>query len=507
MLRTKPISPYNGLTVVLSNPSRADNVRLLSAGGGRLFTESIGPELSFFGCDIRVKEDTSPLLDGTKCVLLCGEDAAKQWLQNTDNTINEIRGSVYVRKGVPFIPTYFPQDCADVKDYEGEHNERVKRAADGGNTIYVDTRDDEEGSALEDKSRHGKTKRKNFRFWFQQDIKRAKKLISLGGKVPEEKKAAYHIYPSAETVVNVLTNTKQQPFYFDCETDENLNITCFAFSFGLPDIYVVPCIDHNYNWAYSSLPQILRALAICVNDNTIIAHNGAAFDFFVLAHKYRIAIGRSCYDTMLAHHRCFPDVEKSLGHCMSIWTWQPFHKDENSGWWNKECCQKTMEYCGKDVYGMILLHESINSYAKMRPGLQESIDQANASIRPYLIATLMGIKVIPERRQDMFNENDALMEQYNRIIYMLIGPVATAELRKRSKKSMAGSSQQCARYFHEMLGYDVMHTSKKTGEPSLGKKQMYQLALKYNNPVIPVVMAYRELAKESGSLKWTPWKE
>ena len=57
-----------------------------------------------------------------------------------------------------------------------------------------------------------------------------------------------------------------------------------------------------------------------------------------------------------------------------------------------------------------------------------------------------------------------------------------------------------------MLGYPVVFKSKKTQLPSLGKKAMYKLRLKHDNPVIDFVLAYREVAKESGSLKFNPWK-
>lgn len=507
MLRNKPRLNYNGLTLVLSNPSRADNINLLSAGGGRLMNECLQPEYNLYQCDIRVKEDNSPLLDGTKVVMLLGEDAAKQWLRNPDNTIGEIRGSVYLNNNIPFIASFFPQDAVDIKDYESKHNANKTSSAEEREAAYIHYEsDDNDGEDALSEKKHGKTKRKNYRFWLQKDVERVKYLLKNDGHIPKEPEPVYHIYPSADVVIRLLQETKDQFFYFDCETDENLNITCFAFSFGFPNIYVVPCIDHNYNWSYDCLPKLLRALAIAIHNNIIVAHNGASFDFFVLAHKYRIGVNK-CYDTMLAQHRCYPDVEKSLGHCMSIWTWQPYHKDENAGWYNAESVKNTLKYCGKDVYGMMLVHLGIMEYASKHPGLPESIEQAMESIRPYLITTLLGIKVLPNKREEMFKENDALMLQYNRMIYMLIGPTATAELRKRSKNSMAGSNQQCAKYFHEMLGYDIMKRSPKTGEPSLGKKQMYQLALKYNNPVIPVIMAYRELSKESGSLKWNCWQE
>lgn len=74
---------------------------------------------------------------------------------------------------------------------------------------------------------------------------------------------------------------------------------------------------------------------------------------------------------------------------------------------------------------------------------------------------------------------------------------------------MPGSNKQCCTYFHDMLGYPVIsrgkETKKGTRNASLAKQNMYKLRLRFDNPVIDFCLAYRELAKESGSLKFNPW--
>ena len=85
-------------------------------------------------------------------------------------------------------------------------------------------------------------------------------------------------------------------YSLDIETDyEEQNLQCFAFSFDGITIYSVPILDFNYRWAYSSAHLILRALAVAIRDNILVAHNGASFDFFVLAFKYKIVINNTCY--------------------------------------------------------------------------------------------------------------------------------------------------------------------------------------------------------------------
>lgn len=508
MLRHKPKLTYKGLTVVLSNPSRADKINLLSAGGGRLFDRFIQPQMNRMMCDIRLKEDKSPLLDGTKCILLLGSAAAADWLRNTGNTLGEIRGSVYEYKGVPAIASFFPQDAADIKDYESEFNPQ-----DTANTS--DTLDENESeSAKGEKSRHGRTKRQNYTFWLSKDIEKCKKIIANNGTVPHRPfEPNYIIYPKAEDAIKELTTHKNEYFYIDIETDPDINIMCFSFAFSSTrgNIYIVPCLLPDYSLAYSQLHLIYRAIAIALRDNITVAHNGASFDFFVFAHKYHIPIYR-VYDTMIAQHRCFPEVEKSLGHCTSLWTYEPFHKDEGSvGYGTMQNAKQLWQYCGKDVFTMILIHDAIEAYAKRVPGLRESIDQAMASIRPYLITTLTGIRYDQERLLAIMKENDRLMMQYLRCIRLLIGPVASKELARKSSKGMPGSNSQCCHYFHTMLEYPVITygklTKKGTRNPSLAKDNLYKLRLRFDNPVIEFCLAYRNVQHESGMLKFNPWKE
>jgi hypothetical protein len=467
-----------------------------------MVAECLKQEFNLLQCDIRVREDKSPLLDGTKVILLCGEETAKDLLK-TQNNINEVRGSLFNYQDIYTIPTYFPQDCVDIKDYEKQFNAGIE--------VQDEYESDDEDDSVDDKSRHNRTKRKNFRFWFSKDVEKAKRLLK-GEKPSRSFEPEYVLSPSAQTVIDTLTNTKNQSLYIDIETDYEQNIRCFAFSFGRNPIYIVPCLGHDYNRYYDKLPHIYRALAISFQNNEVVAHNGAAFDFFVFANKYHIPVGNRLYDTMLAQHRCFPEVEKSLGHCTSIWTWEPFHKDEGDvGYASAEQAKQLWKYCGKDVYTMILIREAIDAYARRHPGLADSIKQANDSIRPYLITTLQGIKYSQDLVLDTFMENDSLMMQYLRMLGILIGEHNIKIIRGKSKSAMPTSNKQCCKYFHDMLGYPVVGKGKVkkdgTQGASLAKKNMLKLKLKVNNPVIDLCIAYREVAKESGSLKFTPWKE
>lgn len=504
MLRSKPKLVYSGLSIVLNNPSRFDKADLISGNAGTFFSETcLRPEINKFQCDIRLKEDSSPLLDGTRAVLLLGEGAAKQWL-GTDNSLNEIRGVPYERDGVIYMASYVPQDCVDLRDFESKHNPLSEH--------YVDEEwsddDDDNDTSTDEKSRHGKTKRRNYGFWLWKDCIKLKRLMRTGLTAYPPPKIV--IYPPEDVVIKLLTETKNKFMGFDCETDIEFNITVFSFAYDTNTIYSIPCILPDYSWAYSSLPRIYRALSVAIRDNIIVAHNGTNFDFNVLARKYRIAIGR-CYDTMVAHNRCFPEQEKSLGHCISLWTNLGFHKDMGDvSYSNLTNAQQIWHYCALDVYSMMLVKESIDAYAEVTPGIKESIAQAMASIKPYLTTSLLGIKYDQIALEKRRRENDRLMTQYIRWVELLVGKETLKILRGKGKSSLLASPAQTVKYFHEMLGYPVVGKGKPRQDgsvhPSLGAVNLFKLRLKHDNPVIDIILAYRELAKESGTLAFNPYK-
>ncbi len=505
MLRHLPKFSYCGLTIVLSNPSRFDTQELLSAVAGFWFgKECLAPECNRHQCEIRTRHYKGPLLLGTKCVLLMGEDAAHDWLPELrDNKIGEVRGSCYLKDGVIHIPTFVAQDACDMKDYEGKLNPLLQE--EGGNTRdWIDNDDGDVKGATAEKRRHGVTSRSNYRFWIRNDVKKALKIIyEHDGKIPNlypnSLSPNYIIYPNSNDVLNALLQPTGAYLDFDMETFGNLDMSCFSFSFGdSNDIYVVPIRDGTFQLAYDNLTicHILRALALAISRNTLVAHNGSGFDYYVLAKRYGIPIGRRVFDTMLAWHRMYPEIEKSLGHVISALTYENFHKDE--GTFNYGSPQQAMNlwrYCGKDVWTMKLIRREILRRAAGIKGMMASIEQVMASIRPYLITTLTGIRYKQDRIISIMSENDRMMTQHLRFIKLLVGEVF-----------LPTSPPQCINYFHKRLGYPVVGRTK-TGAPSLGEKQMLQLRLKQENPVIDTCLAYRQTAKESGSLKFLPFKE
>ena len=489
MLRNPPKFNYNGLTIILSNPSRFEKHKLGEGSGAYFFnSECLSPETNIYCCDTRLIDEKSSLLPNTICVLLLGQRAAHLYT-GSELTLDEIRGSPYIINDIPTIASFSYQDCIDPQNFESKYNEEVSE--------YEEEYQEERDSYIGEKSR-SKTARENFRFWLKADTKKALRILENDGRIPEPSfTPEYHIYPPSEIVYKVLQKEKGLDLYIDIETDiETLDMRCFSFNFSNSNnVYVVPVLDINYKPAYEQISQIFKALAIAFRDNITIAHNGATFDFFIFAYKYKLPVGKDCFDTLIANHRIFPTIEKSLGHCISYWTYLPYHKSEAAhGYNNLSQAEQLWQYCGKDVYTMRLVKEAQMEYAKNDKGLMNSIDQAMKSIRPYLIMSLLGMKYNEEKRQAWILESDRLCMQYMRCMQILTGP----------KVEMLISNKRCTKYFNEMLGYPIVKRTKSGGS-SLAADALLKLKLKHDNPVIDFLLKYREKLKETGTLQFKEW--
>lgn len=507
MFRHKPSMTYNGLTVVLSNPSRVDKTMLMEGLAGQLFNSALTPYGLRYNCDIRTSDTINDgLLDNTRGILLLGERAFHEWSSGYNTySINEQRGCPLDNKwNLPCVASYSPQDCVDFQDWESKYNPLASYGDEGNEDEY-----EESGK------KHGATARSNYPFWFRRDLHKLCSKISgkrVGGiqdiALSESPAPNYIIYPNDKNIIDWLRDIKDETLYIDIETEiANYNMFCIGLSSSSTnDIYVVPIKRYNWSLAYNTIPHILRALSKALIENEIVVHN-ALFDLMILAWRYKIPCGRRIWDTMLAQHRLFPEIEKSLGHCMSMWTWEKFHKDQGSYNPQSPTQERALwEYNGKDVFGMKLIHQRQLQYASRNPGHMASIIQSNDMIRPYLINTLFGMRVDDTRRLAMLALNDRFMTQFVRCAKILVGEKAYKEIQGKSKSNILASPDQCVKYFHGMLGYKEVKKSKKTGNASLDADAIYRLKLEYpDNPVLDLVLAYRGRAKESGTLKFNYW--
>lgn len=499
--RQLPRNTYNGLCIIFSYPSRFDMQagKLLQGFAGIFMAKTACAGVLLNSCYIDILENILPnssLPANTKVVLLLGYKACDSFLKDRlnlidkDISLNAQRGSPVVKDNIIYIASYLPQDAMDMKaSYEVDHNPYLNKAAQD------DDSDDSDSSGEEIKTTKGKTQRGNYRFWLEKDCQKAIGLLS-GRLAIQHLEEDIRIYPSSSEVIELLLHHKNSLMYFDIETESRRYMTCFGFSFDDGPTYVVPCLRYDYSPAYTDLPRILACLSIALFYNTVVGHNISGFDLFVMVHDYKLLVGPNNYDTMLAHHRLFPEVEKSLGHCISLYTTLPYHKNEGVFEPNNEIEEQALWYYnGKDVLTLKYVKKAIDKEAEKIYAC-ESIKQINACIIPYLTMTLQGIKFSQEKRSEILSLNDRKLNAMMKIIKFLVG-----------YEVLPSSPKQCEQYFHDAIGLPVVARSRKTQKPSLKEQALLKLYIKIEHPMIPICIYFRQLMKESGTLGFLEWKK
>lgn len=478
--------PYSGLTVITSHPSRFDAAGLITGGYAKtLFEQSLRP-LSRYECDIRLVTDTKPLRPGTKVVLLMGQASlSRLGPAYKDKPLQEIRGYPYWIDGVCYIPTFHHQDAVDIQAYEKRLNSAYYEGQDGD-----DEGEEDDGSNQKDK---GRTSRRNYRFWFAADVRKAVRGVRGQFAIPSQSK--FVLRPDATTAIELLRGVAEQTIYFDIETNPKTNqLICFSWCGEEGPAYAVPIISYSGHLFYTERETsgILRALSKAFNRNAIVIHN-SLFDLPLLAWKYRIVPPPQAqiYDTMIAHHRTYTEVEKSLAHCISLYTWEPYHKDEANFFprsYEEET--KLLQYNAKDVLTLRGVKRGIEEHAKLW-GAEASIAQGNSYVRPSMLMTLRGIRADVEA----MNTHSAELVRYaaffeSRVLPRLVG----YPLNPRSPK-------QVHAYLYKQLGLKCVSNDAPTG-----KKALYSLRLKHNIPALSVILRLRQVGVELGKLKSKLWQ-
>jgi DNA polymerase I-like protein with 3'-5' exonuclease and polymerase domains len=481
-MRNLPTLKYSGLTIFCEQ-ARHDVNQLLDGRAGLFMWQAMSP-IYREACDIRTPDDKSPLLEGTKVVLFLGEEAFTRFqpVENEEIGLNELRGTPVLRNGGTEIHTcsYLPQDAFDRKNYFTDEEE---------------TNDENQNEKQSEKG-HQKTKRRNFKFWLYSDLRKVVRWVREG--IFNHNQTVTKIYPTISEVIEILHKKVNSDLYIDIETDKEYNITCFGFSFIDTPIFVVPIKRFNNTLAYEKIEicQFIQALSVAFENNTVVVHN-AIFDLFVLAYKYRIPFPRKTFDTMLTFHRCHPEIEKSLGHVISYLTDLPYHKNEGIfDPHNRFQEEELWRYNGKDIQTLILIHQALitKEITKLGPDLLASVNQANASIRPYLTMMFTGIKSDIPALLNRFSELQLKASQCDRILRF----ITKRDLNPRS-------SQQVAKYLYEDLGFEV------PAEKPTEEKQLLKLLTSHLNktgnviPSVRTIIFSRGLKKAASSIKYRQW--
>jgi hypothetical protein len=453
---------YNKLT----HYDTAANNKPFSGGPGGMFlhrTFDKHPDITY---DVRVVNTPAAyaFIQPNARILCLGAESLKAVLQL--EPLNKHRGYV-LRKtpaGPPIIATYAPIDAWSFKAQD---------------------EDDDDDDAADEKD-VANTKRQNYFFWMLADFA---KLVKPAFTPPRNFTTT--IKPTASAVTKWIDGRAPgSRIILDIETRiQDHSLDCIGLGdCGRYNSIVIPFYDWRNVTVYSAkeLALIWRSLYKLFRrpDITIVGHN-LAFDLSVLAARYCLPLPINIYDTMLAMHRQFPLVEKSLSHAISFYTDAGRnHKGDIAINTTATNYQQLLRYNGDDLSLTAAVLAGQAQYHAADPALAHAVAEANKLQLVTLNMSLAGICV----------DLDQLAIHKRRLAARNKFLTACCAFLSGLDEFNPASPKQVAEYFYDRLRYEVPEYTK-TGARSAGTKTLYKLQVKQNNPLIPLIIETREVRK------------
>ena len=465
-----PTMDYSGLCIAMSRASRHDKDKLISGYCNIYFERCLllaGTRRD--ACWVQLMDEDIP--EGTKCILALGEAAARKFCEDNIHSLNELRGNYYEYNGIPVVSTYTPQDVYDRWNMEGEGDDPI------GESEHV--------------KEHSVAKRSNWKFWFREDIKKAGRLL-------RDKPKGWISIDHSSRVDTILSQLVREPIpqrlFIDIETTSNYNITTLTIGWENNNILNIPFLDHTKKQFFSSRIYILlwKFLHRCFTGSTLVIAHNASFDLFILSWRLKLPVPENTYDTMIAHHRLHPEVEKSLGHCISLYLNEPFHKDE--GVFNPQSLNQWHQlnsYNKKDVDTLMELYDAQQLRLAKDDSTFKRINNSCSFLNPFIRQSLRGIHLDCKQLDKEVVMLKDLCQQLLRVAERLVGYDINLN-----------SPQQLSEYLYTFREYTKPKSKTAT---STDKHSLLLVLQQSNDPLLKLLFRYRELSKELTALNFCRW--
>jgi DNA polymerase I-like protein with 3'-5' exonuclease and polymerase domains/uracil-DNA glycosylase len=269
----------------------------------------------------------------------------------------------------------------------------------------------------------------------------------------------------------------------------NHQVHCFCLCYHPNEAMVVPLVHEAQDpyWDFDDEMQLWSSYADLMQDPTImkVNQNIIGFDAPFLLEKNNIHTVGPFGDTMIAQHIMYPDFKKGLDFITSIYTDEPYYKDEGKMWkglggdirqfWN---------YNGKD--GCVALESWELLEKEMDEGdFRATYDMTVAMTDPLMFMNMRGMKVD--------------LEGLDRTKHQVEGEIAKreAELSEAVPGLNPDSPKQCAKHFYKDKGYHPY--LGKTGNPTTDDKALARIYRRYNDRVAKLIQELRGLKKLKGT--------
>lgn len=298
------------------------------------------------------------------------------------------------------------------------------------------------------------------------------------------------IRPSFEDVLAYLGSIRSEFGVLQCGVDievVNEEVSCIAFAKTPWDAMCIPFRSRGDD--YFSLPQEsaiwLEIARICQDHSITKVGQNIVFDATFIFRKYGIRV-HPVEDTMVACAIAYPDFPKGLDFITSVWTKEPYYKDEGKKWFKFGGSDETFwEYNAKDACVCLeALPRLLDDLAQQ--GNMETYNEQRKIIAPLIFMSERGIRADTGGLKKASEAAEKRLAELEKELHNLCGYPINPD-----------SPKQLAEYFYIKRGHKP-YVSRKTGGVTTDGNALKRLSRKGFREAA-ILLESRKLAKLKGT--------
>jgi len=323
-----------------------------------------------------------------------------------------------------------------------------------------------------------------WRYFIYHDLRKAKR--EMVDRVVRRPNVSYLIKPSYVEIHNFLDEAEKsgERIAFDIEV-VNLEVSCISFAYADKAISIPFVYEGKEYLSPDQEVEVWKHIASILENSSIpkVGQN-LVFDTQFLFRKYGI-VTRNIDDTMIAEGVLAPDFPKGLDFITSIYTSEPYYKDEGKKYFKAPSGREFALYNAKDSAMCIIAFPKQLEELK-RMGNVERYNRQRMLIPVLVYMSERGIKIDVEglrRKSEEVGERiRELEDKLNSLCGFEINPNSPAQL---------------IDYFYNRKGYKP-YVKRGTGRPTTDVDALKRLARK-GIPEASILLEIRRLTKLKGT--------
>lgn len=174
----------------------------------------------------------------------------------------------------------------------------------------------------------------------------------------------------------------------DIEWSGQLQISCISFAYKPGEAISIPVANYTVEEEYT----IWKLIAQKIEDPTLcLVGQNIAFDLYDIMWKYNIIPQGTLGDTMIAHNIIFSEYLKNLGFLNSVYTKEPYYKDDLKEWKLVKDWPKFWRYNAKDSATTLEIWQILKKKIKSE-GYQSTYDMTERLHYPLFLTQYRGVR-------------------------------------------------------------------------------------------------------------------